>query len=124
MLVHEELSGKIIAAAIEVHRNLGPGLLESTYEICLCHELAARQIPFERQVALAVIYKDVRLDAGYIIDVLVDGQVIIEIKAVDKLTPVHDAQLMTYLKLSGKRLGLLMNFNTVLLKDGIKRIVH
>ncbi|MBL8848372.1 MAG: GxxExxY protein [Planctomycetaceae bacterium] len=124
MLLYEDLTHEIYAAAIEVHKALGPGLLESTYEACLCHELHLRNVAFKRQLPLAVIYKDVKLDAGYVIDVLVDDRVILEIKSVEKLASIHEAQLMTYLKLSGLHLGLLMNFNTVLMKDGIKRIVH
>lgn len=124
MLLYEELSGQIRGAAIEVHRELGPGLLESTYEECLCYELSACGIPFQRQLELPVQYKGFQLDCGYRIDILVDNKIILEIKSVETLLPIHEAQLMTYLKLSGCKLGLLMNFNVVLMKDGIKRLVH
>ena len=112
-----------VQAAMEVHRALGPGLLESTYEHCLARELSLRSTPFRRQVELPVRYKGERIDAGYRLDLLVDERVIVEIKAVERLLPIHEAQLLTYLKLSGLRVGLLMNFNTVLLKDGLKRLV-
>lgn len=119
-----ELSNKVIGMLIEIHRALGPGLLESAYEECLCFELAHAGIPFKRQVSLPVVYKDIRLDCGYRIDILVDDCLILELKAVEKLLPIHDAQLLTYLKLSGKRLGLLVNFNVPVVKDGIKRIAN
>ena len=118
-----ELSHNIIKAAIEVHKQLGPGLLESVYEECLCHELNALGIPFERQKGLPVEYKEVKLDCGFRMDILVDNKVIVEVKAVDFLLPIHDAQVLTYLKLSGLKLGLLINFNTKILKDGVKRLV-
>jgi len=123
MLLEEELTGQIIGAAIEVHRVLGPGLLESAYEECLCHELEMRGIAFRRQVVLPVEYKGLLLSCGYRLDVVVEDQVILELKAVEKLMPIHDAQLLTYLKLSGKRVGLLINFNVELLKHGIVRKV-
>jgi GxxExxY protein len=113
----------IIGAAIEVHRYLGPGLLESAYEECLCHELHLRGLQFERQVDLPVSYKGLLLGCGYKIDLIVEQEVVLELKAIEKLLPVHEAQLLTYLKLSGKRVGLLINFNTPLLTSGIKRIV-
>jgi GxxExxY protein len=118
-----ETTEAVIGAAIEVHRALGPGLLESAYEECLCRELALRRIPFERQVSLPVEYKGLRLDCGYRIDLLADSQVVVEIKAVEELLPVHEAQLLTYLKLGGWKVGLLINFNTELLKRGIRRLV-
>jgi GxxExxY protein len=118
-----ELSNKIVGAAIEVHRTLGPGLLESTYEECLCHELSLNQIPFERQVIMPVVYKGNRLECGYRADIVVDNKVILELKSVADVQPIHKAQLLTYLKLSGLKLGLLLNFNAVLMKDGIKRFV-
>ncbi len=121
MLISEKLTGEIIGAAIAVHRELGPGLLESAYEECLCHELSNRGISFERQKPLPVTYKGVRLDCGYKMDILAEGSVVVELKAVEALLPLHEAQLMTYLRLSGKRVGLLINFNTVVLKDGIVR---
>lgn len=117
----EELSSAVIGAAIEVHRELGPGLLESAYEACLGHELALRQIAFEWQVPLPVSYKGVHLDCGYRLDLVVNGQLVVELKAVEHLEPIHQAQLLTYLRLSRKRVGLLINFNVALLKQGIVR---
>jgi GxxExxY protein len=117
------LSNRIIGAAIEVHRALGPGLLESAYEACLAREFVLRSIPFERQKPLGVEYKGERVDCGFRLDFLVGGKVIVELKTVDELSPVHDAQVLTYLKLTGCKLGLLLNFNEWHLKDGIKRIV-
>ena len=113
----------MIGAAIEVHRELGPGLLESAYEECLCHELRLRDIPSAQQVAVPVNYKGVSLDCGYRLDHLVDDSVIVELKCVDKLLPVHSAQLLTYLKLTGKRVGLILNFQVPVLKEGIVRKV-
>ncbi len=118
------LSKEIIGAAIEVHRHLGPGLLESAYEACLCHELSLRNIPWERQVALPILYKGVAIDAAYRLDIKVEGLVIVELKAVDKLEAIHESQLLTYLRLSNLWLGLLINFNVVVLRDGIKRLVQ
>jgi GxxExxY protein len=115
---------RILGAAFEVHRELGPGLLESTYEICLCRELELRGARVARQLALPVYYKDVQLDAGYRIDLLVDDIVIVEIKTVEHLLPLHTAQLLTYLKLSDRNVGLLLNFNAAPLKSGIKRVVN
>jgi GxxExxY protein len=119
----DELSRKIIGAAIEVHRHLGPGLLEEAYEECLCRELELRGIPFQRQFPVNIEYKGVTLDSAYRIDVLVADLVLIECKAVDKLAPIHDAQLLTYLRLYRRWLGLLINFNVPVLKDGIQRRV-
>jgi GxxExxY protein len=113
----------VIGAAIEVHRNLGPGLLESAYETCLSHELTLRGIEHRCQVELPVVYKGMKLDANFCMDVVVPGRLVVELKAVEKLLPVHDAQLLTYLKLSKIRLGLLLNFNVPVLKNGIKRLV-
>ena len=113
-----QLSYNIIGAAIEVHRVLGPGLLESAYEECLCHELDLRKLAYERQKPLPVVYKDVQLDAGYRLDVLVENRIVLELKAVETLLPIHEAQLLTYLKLGGWQLGLLLNFNVVVLKEG------
>ncbi len=124
MLIHEELSSGIRGAAIDVHRTLGPGLLESTYEECLCWELSSRGIAFQRQLALPVNYKGLRLECGYRIDLLVEEKVILELKAVETLLPIHEAQLLTYLKLSSCQLGFLMNFNVEFMKDGIKRLVR
>jgi len=118
-----ELSREIIGAAMEVHKALGPGLLESAYEECLAREFALRGLAFERQVPLPVSYKGVQVDAGYRLDFVVGDLVIVELKAVEGILPVHEAQALTYLKLSGKRLALIINFNVPLLKDGIKRIV-
>ena len=119
----DPLSQKVIGLAIEVHRGLGPGLLESAYEACLCYELKIKDISFRRQVPLPVVYKSIKLDCGYRMDIVVDNKLIVELKTVEKLLPVHEAQLLTYLKLSGLRTGLLMNFNTPVLKDGIRRLV-
>lgn len=121
-LLHKELTEQIIGAAIEVHRLLGPGLLESAYEECLCHELTLRKIPFRKQAPLPVEYKGVKLDCGYRIDLLVDEAVIVELKCVEKLLPVHDAQLLTYMKLTGNTVGLIFNFYTdVLTRGGVIR---
>ena len=113
----------ILGAALEVHRYLGPGLLESAYEECLCHELCLRELRFQRQVDLPVDYKGLKLNCGYKIDLLVQGEVVLELKAVEKLLPIHQAQLLTYLKLAKKRIGLLINFNVPLLTQGIVRRV-
>lgn len=118
------ITGDIIAAAIEIHRHLGPGLLESTYEACLCRELSLREIPFQKQLALPVSYKGINLDAGYRIDVLVEDTVIVELKSVEALAPIHSAQLLTYLRLTQREIGLLINFNVVVLKEGIKRLIN
>jgi GxxExxY protein len=118
-----ELSGKIIGAAIEVHRRLGPGLLESTYQSCLVHELVNMGIPCEVQVPQPLVYKDIFLDVGYRIDLLVDKKIVVELKSVESLTDVHTAQVLTYLKLSEALLALLINFNVTRLKDGIKRFI-
>ncbi|MFC1960211.1 GxxExxY protein [Chloroflexota bacterium] len=123
MKKEDELSKQIIGAAIEVHRTLGPGLLESAYESCLAHELRLQGIPFERQKELPLHYKGASVDCGYRLDLLVGGLVIVELKAVEQLAPIHEAQVLTYLKLTGCKLGMLLNFNTRLLKQGIKRIV-
>jgi len=117
------LSREIIGAAIEVHRELGPGLLESAYEQSLAHELALRDIPFELQKTVPVTYKGVKLDCGFRLDLLVAGLVVVEIKAVKELAPIHQAQVLTYLKLSGCKLGLLLNFNVRVMRSGIKRLV-
>jgi GxxExxY protein len=118
-----QIPEKIIGCAIEVHKYLGPGLLESTYEECLAYELSKSNIPFERQKPLPVIYKETKLDCGYRIDIFADQKVIVEIKAIDALLPIHEAQLLTYLKLSGCKVGLIINFNVKLLKQGLKRII-
>jgi len=118
-----DLTERVIGLAIEAHRRLGPGLLESAYEECLCFELKSAGVGYRRQVALPIIYKAVRLDCGYRMDLLVQDHLIIEIKAVEQLLPIHSAQMLTYLRLSGQKVGLLINFNSVVLKDGLKRVV-
>ncbi len=123
-MTENEISTKIIGAALEVHRHLGPGLLESAYEACLVYELKQLGLKVCQQQSLPVVYKNVKLDAGYRIDVLVENKVIIEIKSVETLAGIHTAQLLTYLRLKEMKLGLLINFNEVLLKNGIKRIVN
>jgi len=120
-MLDNELTHAIIGAAIEVHILLGPGLLESAYEECLAREFFLRGIPFERQKPAPVVYKDVKLECGYRMDFLVGGQIVVELKAVEALAPVHEAIVLTYLRLSGCRLGLLINFNVPLLRDGIRR---
>ena len=119
----DELSKRVIGCAIEIHRNLGPGLLESTYEQCLAHELRCAGIPFMLQHPLPVNYKGVKLDCGYRVDLLVDNKIIVELKSVEKLLPIHQAQLLTYMKLAEIKIGLLMNFNVRFMKNGIKRMV-
>ena len=118
------LSGVILDSSIQVHRELGPGLLESVYEVCLCKELDIRNINYKRQVALPVKYKGELLNADYKIDVLVENEIIVELKAVETLLPVHEAQLLTYLKLADKKLGLLINFNVPKLVNGFKRMIN
>lgn len=122
-LVGKELTEQIIGACIEVHRALGPGLLESAYEAALCHELKLRGVPFEKQVALPVTYKGTKLDCGYRLDLVVANLVLVELKSVETLERIHEAQLLTYLKLGGYKVGLLINFNVPMLKDGIIRRV-
>src|SRR5205807_3981205 len=117
------LTEKIIGFAIEVHRRLGPGLLESAYEECLCYELDQSGLAFRRQMPLPVVYKAIRLDCGYRMDVVVEEQVILEIKSVERLMPIHEAQVLTYMKLGGIATGLLLNFNTPVLKDGLRRLM-
>jgi len=121
--LHQDLTRTIIGAAIDVHRELGPGLLESAYEECLCHELELRNLSCERQVSLPVVYKEVKLDCGYRLDVIVEGTVVLELKSIEEVLPIHEAQLLTYLRLSGRPVGLLINFNVPILKDGITRRV-
>jgi GxxExxY protein len=117
------LTERIIGAAIEVHRALGPGLLESAYEECLCYELHQDGLNVRRQAPLPVVYKSVKLDCGYRIDIIVEESIVIELKTAERLLPIHQAQLLTYLKLGGYKTGLLLNFSSPVLKDGIKRIV-
>jgi GxxExxY protein len=118
------LTDQIIGAAIEVHRHLGPGLLESAYEECFCYELTRRGITFQRQLAIPLVYKGLKLDCGYKLDVVVEDSVIVELKAIEDLLPIHSSQLLTYLKTQDKRVGLLINFNVPILKNGLKRIVN
>ena len=123
-LLHEALTEQIIGAAVEVHRELGPGLLESAYEECMCHELHLRGLNFQRQVPLPVNYKNVNLDCGYRVDLIVEDSVVLELKCVEHILAVHEAQLLTYLKLTGKRVGLILNFFTsTLTRGGITRNV-
>ncbi|MET0050863.1 MAG: GxxExxY protein [Candidatus Thiodiazotropha sp.] len=119
----DELSNRVIGCALEVHRELGPGLLESTYEQCLAHELKLNGLQFKLQYAQPVNYKGVRLDCGYRADILIEDELIIELKSIDAIKGIHEAQLLTYMKLAGIRTGLLMNFNVKKLKDGIRRFV-
>jgi GxxExxY protein len=119
----KSLTAEIISAAIEVHRALGPGLLEAAYQACLCRELVLRSLPFRQQVDIPVTYKGVKLDCGYRIDLVVRDKVVVELKSVQEILPVHEAQLLTYLRLSRLRIGLLLNFNTAVLKNGIRRRV-
>jgi len=119
-----ELSNKVIGAAIEVHKEIGPGLLESAYEECLCHELKLRNIKFERQKPLSVVYKDIKLDCGYRLDVVVENEIILELKSCERIEEIHKAQLLTYLKLSGVKLGFILNFNVPIMKNGIVRMVN
>ncbi len=122
-LIHREITEKVIGAAIEVHKHLGPGLLESTYESCLCHELQIRGLSFQRQVALPMDYKGLHVEAAFRLDLMVEGKVIVELKSQEGILPIHEAQLMTYMKLTGTRVGLLLNFNVPTMKDGIVRRV-
>jgi GxxExxY protein len=119
----DNLSNQVIGCAIEVHKALGPGLLESAYEQCLAHELSLAKIPFKLQYPVPVRYKEVQLDCGYRIDIFVDDQIIVELKSVDKLAKIHEAQLLTYMKLVNAKVGLLMNFNEQILKNGLKRFM-
>jgi len=118
------LTGEVIGAAIEVHKHLGPGLLESVYEECLCHELGLRNITYERQKALPINYKQTKLAFTYRLDVVVDGKIILELKSCEKIEDIYRAQLLTYLRLSGMKLGLILNFNVPMMKDGIVRVVN
>ena len=121
MLLHEQITEGVLGAAIEVHGTLGPGLLESEYEECLAHEFRLRKIEFQRQVALPLSYKGILLDCGYRMDFVVEAAVVVELKCVERILPIHEAQLLTYLRLSRKRVGLLLNFNAPVLRDGIVR---
>ena len=119
--LHQDITRSVIAAAIEVHRTLGPGLLESAYLACLCRELALRELTFRTEVSLPIEYKGIQLECGYRMDLVVEGKVAVELKSVEKILPIHQAQLMTYLHLSKMRVGLLINFNVRVLRDGIVR---
>ena len=123
-LRHEDLTKEIIGAAIEVHKAVGPGLLEGVYEECLCHELALRKLRFDRQLIVPVTYKGMTLDCGYRLDILVEKTVILELKSVDRMHPIFEAQLLTYMRLLEKPVGLLINFNVPLIKQGIQRVVN
>lgn len=122
-MTDRELTHEIIGAAIAVHKELGPGLLEAVYEECLCHELGIRSLPFERQKPIPVIYRETKLDCGYRADIVVSGRIIVEIKAITAVAPIHEAIMLTYLRLSGCKIGLLINFHSAVLKDGVKRYV-
>jgi len=122
-MTDEQAGYEVIGAAIDVHRSLGPGLLESAYEECLCHELTLRGLHFHRQQPVPVVYKDVKLACGFRIDLLVEKNVVVELKSIEALAPIHEAIVLTYLRMSGVRLGLLINFNVRVLKDGIRRFV-
>ena len=122
-MIFDSLSNKVIGCALEVHRELGPGLLESTYEACLAHELSRAGLKFALQFPMPVAYKTVRLDCGYRLDIIVEDELILELKAVDEVQGIHEAQLLTYLKLAGKKTGLWINFNVPVLKHGIRRFV-
>ena len=119
-----EITRGIIAAAIEVHRHLGPGLLESAYQECICHELSRTGLSFTREVHVPLTYKGLTVDCSYRLDLLVEDEIVVEIKTVEQILPVHSAQLLTYLKAANKQIGLLINFNVLVLKHGIKRVVH
>ena len=121
---HDRVARQVVDAAFAVHSALGPGLLESVYEQCLAYELSARGVPVQRQVAVPVTYRDVRIDAGFRMDMVVEGIVVVEIKAVERTLPIHEAQLLTYLKLSGNQVGFLINFNVPRIKDGIRRFIR
>ena len=123
VLTGNQLSHSIIGAAIDIHRCLGPGLLEAVYEECLAKELTIREIPFERQKPIPLVYKDLKLECGYRLDFLVDRRIVLELKSIEALAPIHDSIMLTYLRLSGAHLGLLINFNVPILKQGIKRFV-
>ena len=124
MLDINKTTEAVIGAAIEVHRHLGPGLLESAYEECLCEELLLRKIPFKRQIVLPVTYKSKKLDIGYRVDLLVNDEVVVELKTVESILPIHEAQTLTYMRLGGWTVGLILNFNVTILKNGIKRLVY
>ena len=123
-MIHQELTQKIIGCAIEVHRQLGPGLLESAYQECLIYELTQSRLKIEKEISMPILYKDIKLNQGYRIDILVEDKIVLELKSVDKITDVHKSQLLTYLRLGKYELGLLINFNVPILKNGIKRLIN
>jgi GxxExxY protein len=122
-MTDNDITHEIIGAAIEVHKRLGPGLLESAYEECLSHELRLRNLRVERQRGIPVVYKEVKLECGYRLDLLVEGRIVVELKSVEGLAPIHEAIILTYLRLSGHKIGLLINFNVAILKDGVRRFI-
>jgi GxxExxY protein len=122
-MTDHEITHEIIGAAIEVHKRLGPGLLESAYEVCLEHEISLRNLKIDRQVGVPVIYRETKLDCGYRIDLLVESRIVVELKSVECLAPIHEAIILTYLRLSGHKIGLLINFNVAALKDGVRRFI-
>jgi GxxExxY protein len=122
-MTDNEITHEIIGAAIEVHKRLGPGLLESAYEICLEHEISLRNLKIERQVSVPVIYRETKLDCGYRLDLLVESRIVVELKSVEALAPIHEAIILAYLRLSGRKIGLLINFNVAILKDGVRRFI-
>jgi GxxExxY protein len=122
-MTDNDITHEIIGAAIEVHKCLGPGLLESAYEACLAHELQLRNLRVEREVAVPVVYRETKLECGYRIDLLVEGKIVVELKSVATLAPIHEAIILTYLRLSGHKIGLLINFNVAILKDGVRRFI-
>lgn len=122
-MTDNEITHEIIGAAMEVHKRLGPGLLESAYEECLSQELRVRNLRVDRQLGIPVVYKEVKLDCGYRLDLLVEGRVVVELKSIEGLAPIHEAIILTYLRLSGHKIGLLINFNVTVLKDGVRRFI-
>ena len=122
-MTDNEITHEIIGAAMEVHKRLGPGLLESAYEECLSHELRLRNLRVDRQLGVPVVYKEVKLECGYRLDLLVEGKVVVELKSIEGLAPIHEAIILTYLRLSGHKIGLLINFNVTVLKDGVRRFI-
>ncbi len=122
-MTDNEITHEIIGAAIEVHKRLGPELLESAYEECFAHEIRLRNLRVDQQVALPVVYKETKLDCGYRLDLLVEGRIVVELKSVESLAPIHEAIILTYLRLSGHKIGLLINFNVAILKDGVRRFI-
>jgi GxxExxY protein len=122
-MTDNDLTHEIIGAAIEVHKRLGPGLLESAYEECLAHELRLRNLRIDRQVGVPIVYKETKLECGYRIDLLVEGRIVVELKSIETLAPIHEAIILTYLRLSGHKIGLLINFNVGVLKEGVRRFI-